>query len=104
MERAPLGFSYLLSALDFHLSPQVQIAIAGDPAATATDALVRTVARRYLPNAVMAVGVEGSSPLLEGRGQVDSRPTAYVCQHFACRMPVTDPEALAEQLSASRGF
>ncbi|MBV9282098.1 MAG: thioredoxin domain-containing protein [Chloroflexi bacterium] len=103
MERAPLGFSYLLSALDFHLSAQVQIAIAGDPDAAATDALVRVVSGRYLPNAVLAVGTEGSSPLLEGRRELDGRATAYVCRHFACQMPVTDPGDLAEQLSASRG-
>lgn len=39
-------------------------------------------------------------PLLEGRGMVDGRPTAYVCQHYVCQLPVTDPEALAKQLDA----
>jgi uncharacterized protein len=39
-------------------------------------------------------------PLLAGRSMVDGRPAAYVCRDFACRRPVTDPEALAEALAS----
>ena len=31
----------------------------------------------------------------------DGRPTAYVCRGFVCRLPVTDAEALADQLRAA---
>jgi uncharacterized protein len=37
-------------------------------------------------------------PLLGGRFAMDGRPTAYVCRNFACRQPVTEPEALAALL------
>jgi hypothetical protein len=37
-------------------------------------------------------------PLLRGRPQVNGAPTAYVCERFTCRLPVTRPEDLAEQL------
>jgi uncharacterized protein YyaL (SSP411 family) len=39
-------------------------------------------------------------PLLEGRGAVDGKPTAYVCRDYACELPVTDRAALARQLDA----
>ena len=38
-------------------------------------------------------------PLLADRAILGGRPTAYVCRNFACRLPVTDPDALREQLT-----
>jgi len=37
-------------------------------------------------------------PLLAERPTLDGHATAYVCEHFACQQPVTEPEALAAQL------
>jgi uncharacterized protein YyaL (SSP411 family) len=36
--------------------------------------------------------------VLEGRGLIDGRATAYVCVDFVCQRPVTEPEALRAQL------
>jgi uncharacterized protein YyaL (SSP411 family) len=50
---------------------------------------------------VVLAGGEGDvPPLLEGRGPVDGRAAAYVCERFTCRQPVTSPEELAAQLAA----
>jgi uncharacterized protein YyaL (SSP411 family) len=103
MARAPLGFSYLLSALDFYFSPQVQIAIVGSIGSEDTGRLTRAVFDRYLPNKVVAVGEPEAGPLLAGRQRLDDRATAYVCEHFACKMPVTDVEALVIQLESPEG-
>jgi uncharacterized protein YyaL (SSP411 family) len=29
---------------------------------------------------------------------IEGRPTAYLCRNFTCRLPVTDPAALAALL------
>jgi uncharacterized protein YyaL (SSP411 family) len=105
MGRAPAGTGRWLAALDFYLSTPKEVAIVGPASEPATLSLLRTVNGRYLPNRVV-VGAEGESaaaasglPLLEGRGMVNGQPTAYVCENYACQLPVTDAEALSSQLN-----
>jgi uncharacterized protein len=38
-------------------------------------------------------------PLLADRPAVDGRAVAYVCEHFVCQLPVTEPADLAAQLA-----
>ncbi len=98
----PSAFAYLLGALERWLTPPLEIAIVGAPDDPATAALRAEATRRFLPNAVQLVAPPGTgadrSPLLADRPLVDGLPTAYVCERYACRHPVTTPEALAAQL------
>ena len=105
MGRAPAGTGRWIAALDFYLSTPKEVAVIGPQEDPSTVALLREVNSRYLPNRVV-VGAEDETaasasglPLLEGRGMVDGRPTAYVCENYACQLPVTDAEALAAQLT-----
>jgi len=43
---------------------------------------------------------DGGVALLTGRTARDGAATAYVCERFSCRAPVTGPAALAELLEA----
>jgi uncharacterized protein len=104
MERLPGAFGRLLAALDFHLSRPREVVIVGDLASPDTQALVDVVYARYLPNKVVAGRAPedeeavGFLPLLAERPTRDGRPTAYVCEGYACKNPTTDPEELAGQL------
>jgi len=101
MMRSPSAFGQALSALDLLLSPACEIAIVGGPEDDATRALVAEVWGRYLPNRVVAGSARGddsSVPLLKGRTMIEGKPAAYVCERFACRRPVTQPEELADLL------
>ena len=105
MQQHPYGFARLLGALDFALSTPREIAVIGDPQNPATQALLRAVYAAYLPNKVVALSpqpITGSTemPLLSDRPMRDDRPTAYVCENFTCKAPVTTPEALTAQLRA----
>ncbi|HSL55558.1 MAG TPA: thioredoxin domain-containing protein [Pyrinomonadaceae bacterium] len=97
--RYPSGFGYAHSAADFLLSTPKEVAIVGKDAADIRPLLAETW-RRYLPNKVVAAGSEAAefTPLLENRPLVNGLATAYVCEHFTCKQPVTDTSALAEQL------
>ncbi len=107
MARAPSATGHALCALDLYLSKVREVAIAGDPASDEeAGRLVRTVHRRFAPNVVLAGGPPGGEgskeiPLLADRALIDGRAAAYVCEGFVCRLPVTEPEDLAAQLSAS---
>ena len=94
--RAPGGFGRLLSALEFWLATPTEVAIAGEPDAPDTGALLAVVNGAYRPNVVTALArpgaVEAGVALLEGRDPVDGRAAAYVCRRFACRRPVTTPD------------
>ncbi len=104
MDRTPRFFGYALCALDLHLDPPREVAIAGAPTDPATRALVRAVRAAYDPNLVLSLAdparpeAAKALPLLEGKTPVGGKPAAYVCRRFACRAPVTDPEALAKEL------
>jgi uncharacterized protein YyaL (SSP411 family) len=101
LPQAPLGFAYLLSALDFYLAPPMQIAIAGDLESEGVKEMVAAVRGRYLPAAVIAAGKASSLGLLENRVEIGGRPTAYVCRHFTCDLPVTSPDDLAARLDTT---
>ena len=104
VDRYPTGFAQWLTAMDVSLAPVVEVAIVGDPADRATQGLLAVVTDGFRPNQVVAVVADPSTsavPLLLDRIAIDGRPTAYVCQGFVCRLPVTDPEALRAELAAS---
>jgi uncharacterized protein YyaL (SSP411 family) len=101
----PESFAHLLRALDFALEPTREVALSGSvdgdaPAATSVAELAAVVRAGFHPRLVLAAGPEGSEepPLLAGRTEVDGKPAAYVCQNFACQLPVTEPEQLRELL------
>ena len=75
--RYPTGFAQWLSAMDLALAPVVEVAIVGDPADPATQALIAETTRGFRPNQVVAVSPEpGTSvvPLLADRIAIDGKP------------------------------
>jgi uncharacterized protein YyaL (SSP411 family) len=126
--RRPDAFAHLLRALDFHLSPTREVALVApaggggstppgrdEPAvpggggsgqgreggsAEPLSELAAVVRADFRPHLVLAGGPEGAATpaLLDGRTAVEAKPTAYVCEHFACQAPTTDPRVLAESL------
>jgi uncharacterized protein YyaL (SSP411 family) len=99
LAQAPTGFAWWLCGLEFELAPPKEIAIVGEQA----EHLLAVVFGEYRPNQVVAwkrAGEESVIPLLEGREAIGGKATAYVCQKFACQMPVTEAEALHAQLNS----
>jgi uncharacterized protein YyaL (SSP411 family) len=97
------AFAYLLGALERLVTPPLEVAIVAPEADGAP--LRREVSGRLLPASVSVIAAPGTgadlTPLLADRPLVDAKATAYVCEHFACRHPVTTPEELRNQLDAA---
>jgi hypothetical protein len=103
LERLPHAVAFLLCALELHFSPPREVALIGD-----SPELRRAALEGFQPNTVFAFA-SGSRdpaakrvPLLAGKGLVDGRPAAYVCESFACRAPVTGAEELREAMESRR--
>jgi uncharacterized protein YyaL (SSP411 family) len=107
MARYPTGFGRALAAAEFALATPKEIALVGEPGAEDTRALGEVIFRPFLPNKVVLLRRPDEeppaipSPLLEGRSQLDGRATAYVCENYACKLPVNQPARLAEQLATA---
>ncbi|MEY9963105.1 uncharacterized protein YyaL (SSP411 family) [Streptacidiphilus sp. MAP12-16] len=98
--RAPRFIGWGLAVAEAYADGPREIAVVGAADDPATAALRRTALLATAPGAVLAFGEPGSTsvPLLADRPLRDGLPTAYVCRHFTCDAPVTDPSALAASL------
>jgi uncharacterized protein YyaL (SSP411 family) len=99
--RHPTAFGHTLRAIDFHLRAVREVALVGPQ--DEVDRLAAVVRSRLRPGMVLAGGPTPDEriPLLAGREPVGGRAAAYVCEHFACQRPVTDPDDLAALLAPS---
>jgi uncharacterized protein len=110
LSQAGVSFSAMLAALEFYLGPPKEVAVLGASESAATQALLKALRQRYLPDAVVvccdpaeAEVLGGRIPLLASRQAIQGLPTAYVCTNMACRLPVHTAEELVAQLTAKQG-
>jgi len=103
--RAPRFIGWGLAVAEALVDGPREVAVAGPADDPATAELHRTALLATAPGAVVAVGEPDATgvPLLADRPLRSGRPTAYVCRHFSCQAPVTEPAELAAQLSRATG-
>jgi uncharacterized protein len=84
----------------------LQIVLAGNPDTSGFTELRRSVYRVSLPNRVVqAVASDSGLPEnhpAHGKGAVGGRAAAYVCEGPVCSLPLTDPQALVDNLTQRR--
>ena len=99
----PSAFAGWLNAMDFAIGPQLQLAIAGSPSDARFNELLSRFNSEYIPNLIVAGGEPGADDqptLMAERSMREDRPTAYLCQGFACQLPTSDTEELSRQMDA----
>ncbi|MBI3332698.1 MAG: thioredoxin domain-containing protein [Candidatus Omnitrophica bacterium] len=96
----PSAYPQFLIALDFALGPSSEVVIAGPAEAPETEAMVRALFQRFIPNKVVAfhptgkggAAIEALVPFLKDQPALEGRPTAYLCRNYACSQPSRSPE------------
>ena len=89
----PGAFAHWLGAVEFVTAPPKEVALIGALNAAGTQAMLTALFNPYRPNQVVAATSEdktaGHPELVEGRPAQNGQATAYVCQNFTCKQPVT---------------
>ena len=96
-------------ALDFGLGTSYEVAVAGNPEAKATKAMLRALRTHFAPNKVVLLRPNGEeSPEIAGIAgfteyimRMDGRATAYVCGDYKCEMPTGDVVRMLELLGVN---
>jgi uncharacterized protein YyaL (SSP411 family) len=106
----PRAAAQALIALDFHLGPAHEIVLVDGCDPRESDAALAQLSARFLPRKVVARRTADLTdsdispalqPLLQGRIATSPALTAYVCDHGACRLPVSSGEALLGALASA---
>ncbi|MFZ0450933.1 MAG: thioredoxin domain-containing protein [Desulfatiglandaceae bacterium] len=103
MDKIPESVSGMLSTLDFALGKPLQVVIAGPRHAPLTQAMLKVVHSRFIPDKIVVVTGNANihrrlvelAPFLKPMKQIEGKPTAYVCIGHACRLPTNSREELA---------
>jgi uncharacterized protein YyaL (SSP411 family) len=111
LEAAPSSMPQMLVALSWSRSKPKQVVIAGKANDTAAQAMLREVHRHFVPHEVLILADGGTGQqffsehveFMKAVGQIDNRPTAYICENFVCQLPTTDIKAVANLLTRRPG-
>lgn len=102
--RHPLGFARWLSAAENAAGSMKQVAVLGEAGEKYFERMIQVIRSEYRPDIIVAASshpVDAHAPvLLKDRPLVNGKATAYVCEGFVCKQPVTEADDLVEQLNS----
>jgi uncharacterized protein YyaL (SSP411 family) len=106
--RAPHALPQMLCALELALEPPRHVVLAGDPHRAGWREMAAVLHERLSPRRLLLAADGGAgqawlarrAPWLAEMRPHQERPTAYVCEEFACRAPVSEAAELRRVLSA----
>lgn len=98
----PMAYTQFLNAVDFALGPSMEVVFAGDPGDEAGVEMLEWMRGLFAPSRVMlwrqpgpeADRLEALCGAVRGMEPVDGRAAVYVCEHRACKRPVTSLDEL----------
>ncbi len=109
--RQPSAFAHMMSALLFAEGKSYEVVLVGEMDSADGKAMLRAIRSRYLPNKIVLWRSPGAAsgeiaalaPYTRGQKAMHGKATAYVCENFRCRLPVTDPAQMLALLDGKQG-
>jgi uncharacterized protein YyaL (SSP411 family) len=101
----PTSFGYWLQVSERLRQETNQVVLISPANLNSLEPFLAAYRERYRPNDIIAARIADNIEkkalpgILNDRPVIDGKPTAYVCQGFICRAPVTDVELFKTQLS-----
>jgi uncharacterized protein YyaL (SSP411 family) len=101
---APATLPQMLAACEWLLGEPREIILVGGRDDADTQALLRTLHSRFVPNRVAMLvdspetrrALAAGIPSIEFMEKMDGRASAYVCRDYTCQLPVTEARKFAE--------
>lgn len=100
----PTSFGFWLQVAGLSTQPTQQIALVSNDDLQSLGPFLSIYRKAYRPFTVLAANYadlaskSGLPAILDDRPTLNGLPTAYVCQSFSCRAPVSKPRDFEEQL------
>lgn len=95
----PKGYSFSLIALQFIQSSGKEIIVVGDRNNAAAQKMIEIINDEFRPFTISMLysqknkNIEKLAPFITNYNSIDGKPTAYVCENFSCKAPITDTES-----------
>jgi uncharacterized protein YyaL (SSP411 family) len=110
--RSPRSATKMLTALDFRNDLPKEIVIVKRAPDADAGPLLAEFRNVFVPNRVIVLTAEGEEaeklaktiPLATGKGAIEGKTTAYVCEKQVCALPTSDPEVFAKQIAKVRKY
>jgi uncharacterized protein YyaL (SSP411 family) len=89
---APTSVTQMLTALGLAIGPTQEIVIA--PGQNGAGTMLNELRAEYLPNALCVLHdnaeIEKMIPFVSQQNPIGNKTTAYICQNFTCKSPITN--------------
>jgi len=105
LERAPTAAGQMLCALDMAIGPVEEFVLLADPQHESTPAILHEIRDEYAPRRIVvsAAAATSDGPLAQltaGKSQQEGQPVLYICENFACQLPVVGETQILARLGA----
>ena len=103
---SPMSHIQFLIAYMFSMSPTKEIVVIGKKESARTQGMIKILQQRFLPQTVAIAAFEGENKeqideeidFIKDQKMIKGKTTAYICENFSCRQPITDIEEFEKNL------